>query len=468
MKANRFSKVLLLALALSAAAAIVSQAQTVTTIANFPGYAPYSGLVQAPDGTFYGTNPGGEIGDEGSVYNVTASGTLATICNFGFGSCPDGQFPTAPLVLASNGYFYGTTQQGGSALEGNLFKMTTAGAETNLYSFCVTTCDDGAEPEAAIIQAGNGELYGTTGSTVYKVTLNGTLTTIYSFLCSPTCADGVDPGALVQASDGNFYGVTGSGGANNDGTVFRITPSGILTTLHNFNGEDGATPLGSLVQLNGELYGVTYAGGKSGTFCQDGQDLACGTIFKISLGGSFKNLHKFTGTDGGNPCCALTLGTDGNFYGTAQWAGANMSGTLFQITPAGTFTTLYNFCSQEFCLDGVRPTGSLLQAASGTFYGLTGEGGTQGNGVVYSLSMGLGPFVATAPTSGKVASNVIILGYNLTGTTSVTFNGIPASFTVASDTEITTTVPAGATTGKVKVVTPTATLNSNVAFGVVP
>lgn len=469
MKANRSLQVFVLALAFLASAAVISQAQTVTTVTNFEGYSPFSEMVQGTDGNFYGTSPGGSIGDVGSFYSVTASGTLTTICYFDFNTCPSGQYPFAPVMLANNGYFYGTTQQGGTALEGNLFKITTGGTETNLYSFCLTTCADGAQPNYTPVQAGNGELYGTTGSTVYKVTLAGTLTTIYTFCTETGCPDGVYPSALLQASDGNFYGVAGSGGANNDGTVFRLTPSGTLTTLHSFNGTDGLSPVGGLVQSpNGKLYGITTAGANSGTYCNDGDGGGCGTVFSITLDGTFTTLHKFDGTDGGNPYGRLLLATDGNFYGTTQWAGANIAGTVFEIGPGGRFTTLYNFCSQEYCLDGVRPTAGLMQATTGLLYGSTGEGGEQTNGVVYSLDMGLGPFVSSAPNSGRAASSVIILGNNLTGTTSVTFNGKAATFTVVSDTEITTTVPTGATTGKIEVVTPTGTLQSNVPFRVVP
>jgi uncharacterized repeat protein (TIGR03803 family) len=271
---------------------------------------------------------------------------------------------------------------------------------------------------------------------------------------------------LIQASDGNFYGVTGQGGANNDGTVFKLTPSGILTTLHSFDGTDGSSPAGSLVQgPNGKLYGITTLGGNTGAFCNGGSG-TCGTVFEITMGGTFKTLHKFSSTDGANHYGALLLATDGNFYGTTQFGNPNNAGTIFQITPAGKFTTIYNFCSQQFCLDGVRPVAGLMQATNGTLYGTTADGGTQTNGIVYSLSMGLGPFVQPMPTAGRIGSKLFILGNNLTSTTSVTFNGTTAVFTVVSDTEITATVPSGATTGKIQVVTPSGTLKSNVPFRV--
>jgi uncharacterized repeat protein (TIGR03803 family) len=157
---------------------------------------------------------------------------------------------------------------------------------------------------------------------------------------------------------------------------------------------------------------------------------------------------------------------DGNLYGTVNSVGTS-GGNLFKITPSGTLTTLYSFCEQSGCPDGNNPV-ALVQTTDGNFYGTTNTGGAHGDGTVFSLSTGLGPFVETLPTSGKVGRRVGILGTDLTGATSVTFNGTAATFTVVSHSLITATVPAGATTGEVQVVTPSGTLSSNVAFRVTP
>lgn len=241
--------------------------------------------------------------------------------------------------------------------------------------------------------------------TVLKITAGGKLSTLYSFCAQTGCTDGYAPEAgLVQATDGNFYGTTYRGGAYGYGTVFKITPGGTLTTLHSFDSTDGANPyLGGLVQA-----------------------------------------------------------TDGNFYGTTYFGGTNNDGTIFKITSGGTLTTLHSFPYT----DGVLPIGRLLPATNGTFYGTTTYGGANGHGTVFSISVGLGPFVETLPTSGKVGTAVIILGNNLTGATHVTFNSTAATLTVVSSTEIKTTVPSGATTGFVKVTTPTRTLTNNVKFRV--
>ena len=145
---------------------------------------------------------GGDIGFEGNVYTLTLSGTYATIAT----PCC---YSSAPVVLASNGYFYGSTPAGGTALEGNIYKMTASGALDTLYSFCPTACGDGAYPHGPLVQLGNGDLYGTTLTTIFKITLAGDLTTLYNFCPGTTCNNGyINPSALTLASDGNFYGVT--------------------------------------------------------------------------------------------------------------------------------------------------------------------------------------------------------------------------------------------------------------------
>jgi len=161
---------------------------------------------------------------------------------------------------------------------------------------------------------------------------------------------------------------------------------------------------------------------------------------------------------------ALIQATNGIFYGVGD---GGPDGTVYSITSGGTLTTLHSFDGT----DGENPSGGLVQATNGTFYGTTSQGGAgsqcgYGCGTIFSLSLGLGPFVETLPTSGKVGAAVMILGTNLTGATGVTYNGTAAVFKVVSSSEITTTVPTGATTGEVKVVTPSGTLSSNVSFRV--
>ena len=181
--------------------------------------------------------------------------------------------------------------------------------------------------------------------------------------------------------------------------------------------------------------------------------------------GTFNTLHFFDGTDGEYPA-GLVQGTDGNFYGATSAGGANNYGTVFKINsqPPYQLTTLHSFDRT----DGANPYGGLVQGTNGNFYGATSAGGANNYGTVFRLSVGLGPFVETIPTSAKVGTAVKILGNHLTGSTSVKFNGKAAVFTVVSSTEIKTMVPSGATTGIITVVTPSGTLKSNVVFGVTP
>jgi uncharacterized repeat protein (TIGR03803 family) len=241
-----------------------------------------------------------------------------------------------------------------------------------------------------------------------------------------------------------------------------MTPEGKFTVIHQFNDTDGAYPFGGLILgTDGNFYGQTDLGGASAYG-------AYGTVYKMTRSGKVTTLHSFEQTDGDNPISNLVEGTDGNFYGTAAYGGKYPNfGTVFKITSTGTFTTLHNFDST----DGSYLYAGLIQATNGKFYGATFAGGSSsacefGCGTVFNLSVGLGPFVETLPNSGKVGAAVRILGTSLTGATSVTFNGTAAKFKVISKSEIDTDVPSGATTGTVEVKTTKNTLKSNVVFRV--
>ena len=415
----------------------------------------YISLIQGTDGAFYGTTRYGGASNRGTIFRITAEGTLTTLYSFG-GS--DGEYPIASLLQGVDGDLYGTTDLGGANGHGTVFKITLAGKLTMLYNFCSrTNCADGATPFAGLVQTADGTFYGTTAEggannvgTVFRITSGGALTTLHNFDGS----GGSYPYAqLVQSSNGSFYGTTFQGGANNDGTVFKITAGGRLTSLHSFDGTDGEEPVEALVQAtDGDFYGTTKGGGAH----------YLGTVFKITSGGTLTTLYTFDGDGNGEfPYDGLVQATDGDLYGTTGGA-ARGDGSIFKITTAGKLTTLYAFDGK----DGDAPLGGLLQATNGTFYGTTNGGGADGDGTVFSVAVGLGPFVETLPSSGKVGTAVIILGDNLTGASGVTFHGTPANFQVVSNSEITTKVPNGATSGKVKVKLPSGTLLSNVIFRV--
>jgi|SRR5579863_5638193 len=460
---------------LCAAMAIALPAQTFTTLVDFDntnGANPFAvTLVQGTDGNFYGTTFGGGANNEGTVFKITAKGSLTILYNFcSQTNCTDGKSPGVGLLQVSNGDFYGTAAKGGAHGAGTIFKMTPKGTLTTLYDFCpLAGCIDGSVPEA-LLQATDGNFYGLTrgggtgnGGTVFKITAKGALTTLHSFCPVAGCADGKVPNpGLIQATDGDFYGTTFHGGSGAFGTVFKIASDGTFTNLYTFCSQqsctDGEWPFAGLIQAaNGSFYGTTETGGAKGH----------GTVFKITSGGTLSIVYSFCEIakcpDGEFPLSGLVQATNKNFYGTTSYGGVNKRGTIFSLTSGGTLTTLHNFDGT----DGELFLSALLQATDGTFFGTSREGGTTNNdGTIFSISVGLGPFVATRPTSGAVGAKVTILGNNLTGSTSVTFNGTPATFTVVSPSEITTTVPTGATTGTVEVTTPKKLLKSNVVFRV--
>lgn len=474
------STLALVALALCAA---VSAQTTVTTIANFDltnGWEPSGNLVQGFDGNFYGVTEMGGTLDNGTAFKITPDGTLTTIHNFCTSTCGDGKFPFTGLILAPNGNFYGSTVGGGAHDGGVVFVMTPQGEVATLYSFCAqTACADGSDPRELLL-ASNGNLYGTTAEggngancryqggcgTVFELTLTREFTSLYDFCTSKDCADGSYPyGSLVQGVNGNFYGTTSQGGitgcqANSKGcgTIFEITPAGKLTTLYRFCSQtmctDGAEPQAGLtLASNGNYYGTTLEGGNY--FGSTGY--YGGTAFEITPQGKFSTLYTFcpdnTCTNGSDPFAGITQGTDGNLYTVTS-----QPGMVTAITPQGEATVYIIF---DWTTNGV------IQATNGSFYGVATAGGTNGDGFVYTLSAGLAPFAETLPTSGKTGARVVILGNDLTGTTSVTFNGTPASYKVESPNEIITAVPSGATSGTVEVVTSGGMLKSNVVFRVV-
>src|SRR5271157_1510663 len=317
--------------------------------------------------------------------------TLTTLHSFNGtdGAYPSTQLTKSHVVQHSNGNFYGTTPLGGANSDGTVFQITAGGAETTLYNFCSggTACPDGSSPEGALALGSDGNLYGTTYSgganndgTVFKITPAGALTTLHSF----SGTDGANPvGALTLGKDGNFYGTTFVGGANNDGTVFKITPGGSLTTLHSFSGADGVNPGGDLVQSNsnGNFYGTAYAGGNSNS---------AGTLFEITPAGALTTLYTFCSktncNDGSAPNVPLSQDSWGDFYGTTNANGANAGGTLFVLTWWGGFHTIYHFCAKTNCTDGAQPLGGPVLGNDFNIYGTTVAGGTNNAGTVYQFT----------------------------------------------------------------------------------
>lgn len=483
---NRATKVCI-ALILWAAAAMALPAQTFTSLHSFSGAdgaTPQGALIQGFDGNLYGTTAGGGAYGDGTIFRLSPQGAVTTVHSF---DGTDGAQPFAALALGTDGSLYGTTNSGGTGTActggcGTVFKYSD-GVFTSLHSFDGT---DGAIPQGGLLLGPDGNFWGTTVQggtrqcivnangcgTAYNITPTGNLTTLYSFTGRGEGGNSYSP--LVFAKDGDFYGTAFNGGNFGEGSIFKLTLKGVVAIVHGFCSQgppcsDGANPVGGMVQdPNGALYGTTSTGGNGS--CSINGSTGCGTVFSITLGAALTTLHTFSGPDGAGPVATLSLANSGNFYGTTPFGGANNScmdgcGTVFGIALSGKMKTLYNFCPQSGCADGSQPYGSLVQYTNGTFYGTTPTGGANGDGTVFTIS-GPGPFVETLPYYGSAGATIEILGSSLTGATSVTFHGAAASFNVVSNYLITATVPAGATSGTVKVVTPNGALSSNIPFKV--
>ena len=297
---------------------------------------------------------------------------------------------------------------------GTVFQISPTGVFTSLYKF--TGGADGASPSAALVKGNDGNLYGvaqhggiSNNGTIFRLDGAGGVTTLYEFTGG---ADGKFPkAALLLGSDGNFYGSTPAGGSPNYGTVFRFDGVSSITTLYTFTGAaDGGDPEAPLVQgSDGNFYGTTSDSSLSG-------GNHWGTIFRITPAGSFTTLYSFTGAaDGYYPLAALVLGNDGNFYGTAHLGGRGANGTtvlygtIFRVTPAGSLTTLYSFTDG---LDGADPRAALALATDSNFYGTTYSGGNDGSGTIFRLNVIVDPLLR--PIAITRSSNDMLVAYYAT------------------------------------------------------
>ena len=348
------------------------------------------------DGNFYGVTADGVASTLGSVFKMTPEGAFTTLAQFtGISGASPGDEPTGGLVAGPDGNFYGTAQRGGADNRGVVFRCTPGGILTALVQFTgVSGAAKGSYPIGSLAVGPDGALYGTTllgGSldlgTVFKVTTGGVFTTLVEFTSAGASNRGHNPnGGLTLAADDNFYGMTTFGGASNIGTVFRMTPAGVLTTLVEFTGNGatgkGSKPVGDLtLGSDGHLYGLTSEGGASGK----------GTVFRITTDGVHTVLVHFSGTSGAAkgafPKGSMAQGLDGNFYGNTQNGGAADQGTVFKMTPAGTLTTLLE--STNFYRGGTSkgdsPRGGLCPAPDGSLYGTTDRGGNADLGTVFKI-----------------------------------------------------------------------------------
>jgi uncharacterized repeat protein (TIGR03803 family) len=359
-----------------------SRAQTTyteTVLHNFPsppkGADPYAGVIRDSAGSFYGTTGKGGAANAGLVYKVNASGHQTVLYSFTGGA--DGGEPYAGVIADPEGNLYGTTQSGGAANAGVVYKVDTAGHETVLYSFIYP---DGFAPYAGVIRDSAGNLYGTTpygGSTgagvVYEVDTAGQETVLYNFTGG---ADGSTPFAgVIRDSQGNLYGTTYSGGAASAGVVYKLDIAGNETVLYSFTGKpDGSAPFAGVIRDSaGNLYGTTYSGGAANA----------GIVYKLDTTGQETILYSFTGgADGDAPNAGVIRDPAGNLYGTTYYGGIARAGVVYKVDAAGQETVLYSFTGKA---DGSGPNAGVILDSSGSLYGTTFDGGTGGAGVVYKV-----------------------------------------------------------------------------------
>jgi uncharacterized repeat protein (TIGR03803 family) len=474
---------------------------------NYPngaGYTPYSGLTLGTDGNFYGTTDAGGNFNFGTVFKISASGNLSKLYEFGTckSPCKEGSYPKAPPVEGRDGSFYGTTPHSTDGTDnGIVYKITPSGKYTPIYAFDGIS---GGNPNDPLTLGTDGNFYGTTAKggkpiqncwsssptcgTVFKITPGGKVTFLYKF----DQTHGAGPlGPLVQGSDGNFYGTTSAGGnASGDGVIFKLTPLGKLLWTYPLNGSvDGKQPSAGLVQVTDgkgstvALYGATTAGGSKGF----------GTLYKITPAGAFSSIHDFDNNAGAMPEVTLFQNTSGVLYGDTNVGGSGGAGTFYSlddklppfvslVSTSGKVGDSIEILGQGFNgTTGVSFNGiaASFKVLSGTYLTATVPSGASKGSVTVATPTGtltsnhifvVTPFIKSFnPSSGKVGILVTITGTTFTGTTKVTFGGVPAtSFTVNSDTQLTANVPTGAVTGKIAVTTPSGTGVSATSFTVTP
>lgn len=385
-----------------------------------------NGLIQGTDGNFYGTTAYGYYGysSSGGVFRIDPKGNETVLYAFGANGTTDGSAPAGNMVEASDRNFYGVTQSGGTDGEGTVFGVGTTGVERVLYNFTYgqNGSTDGDDPNGGLIQGSDGALYGTTQyggtanlGTVFKVTLAGTITILHNFGDGSVVEDGTVPMAgLIQSSDGNFYGTTSTGGSSKNGTVFKMTPQGQVTILHSFSdgtlSNDGNTPMAALIQgSDGNFYGTAANGGES----------FGGVVFEITPQGAYTILHSFQdGTvqpDGAQPQAALVQDSSGNFYGTTSSGGSSFVGSVFEVTPnlpaLKSLPTISGTAGLPLTYTAIGTQGTTTYASSDLPAGLSIDGST---GVISGTpSAATFYYTAHLTMTNAVGSNTVLLTFQI-------------------------------------------------------
>lgn len=438
------------------------------------GDQPMAGLTLVIGGDLYGTTFGGGEHNAGTVFKITPAGELTTVYSFcSLGGCADGLNPNSgtALIQGTDANLYGSTSK-------NFFRLTPAGKLTTLYtypSFAV-------QYPTGVLQASDGNFYITVSGGVaqngfiLKITPAGKAATLYSFCSLTKCLDGANPGGpLVQGANGNFYGTTANGGKYGNGTFFELTLAGKLTTLHSFDygtaGNLGADEnSGLILGADGNFYGVASEGGEDCVF-------GCGTLFRMTPAGMLTTVYEFTGGNFSWGPWGIAQDTDGTFYGTTTNGGPKSIGTVYSVSdglaPFVELVTNYgpvgktiDILGQDFTgatgvtFDGVKATFDNLSntymtvtVPSGALTGtveVTTFTATYKSKTIFKVTP---QFTSFAPAATAVGGTLTLTGVSLTQTSSVTIGGVAATFKVVSDKEVTAVVPAGAKNGQSIVIT---------------
>jgi uncharacterized repeat protein (TIGR03803 family) len=321
---------------------------------------------------------GADVKANVTTVSVTCSAMETVLHSFGGGG--DGNQPDQ-LIQAEDGSLYAVTAAGGANGNGSVFGISLAGLETVLYSFPVTNGIDGREPIGSLVQTSDGNFFGLTftggedqAGTLFRLTPDGYESVVHTF--GEHSNDGQFPNpSLTLGVDGNFYGTTLQGGARGTGVVFKITPEVLETIIYNF--DDAPPSLGFIQAKDGNFYG-TDGGGQYGN----------GFVYSLTPAGLATLLYSFgtAAADGKEPFGNLLQGGDGNFYGVTIYGGTNNTGTVYRMSPAGEVTFLSEFGRSGAGTSGANPQAALIEANDGNFYGTTRYGGTNNTGTVFQLS----------------------------------------------------------------------------------
>ena len=383
------------------------------------GSQPFGGVILGSDGWLYGTTYSGP-GGASTIYRVSTGGTFESLHTL---SADEGAHIQRGLAEA-RGHFYGVAYEGGANGAGTAFRVGADGSFSKLHDFG-SGGDDGAAPEAAVVSASDGNLYGSTGSggaaghgTLFRIDPADALTTVQSF----TGLDGREPNSqLMEAQDGALYG-SAAGSTHGPGIVYGVIfrfhpPAGAVDVLYEFPGPPVAHPRAGLAMTEvGEFYGTASQGGA----------YSLGSLYHLTSSPndeSVTDVHDFQGDDGFGPETPLTLGSDGSFYGVAANA-TTSGGTAYRLDPPDGFTLLHVFTPS----DGTGPNAPLLEASPGNFYGVTDFSGANGHGTAFHMDTSgtVTPFHDFQTSDGTLPRSLMkALDGNLYGTSLM--DGLPSS-----------------------------------------